>query len=78
MLGVTQPAISHYLHSKRGKAVIHMLKEDPQVMSLVEKLADLMYRGGPPSEIQRLTCEICLRVRASGKLSSLRKATQST
>lgn len=39
LLGVTQPAISNYLLSKRGKRGIRALKNDEKVMGILHKIA---------------------------------------
>jgi len=62
-LGVTQPAISYYLRSKRGKLAIERLKKDEQIMKLIEQLTDSIYHNRPQSELQRLLCEICTEIR---------------
>ncbi len=45
ILGVTQPAISNYLYSRRGSKGMIVLKNDPYIMSMLEKMAKcLVYR----------------------------------
>ncbi|RLF19151.1 MAG: hypothetical protein DRZ82_06710 [Thermoprotei archaeon] len=63
-LGVTQPAISYYLHSKRGRIAIEKLKSDAHIMKLIERLADLIYNNRPQDELQRSLCEICMEIRS--------------
>jgi len=68
-LGVTQPAISYYLNSKRGKIVIEKIRKNKEIMELIEKLAELVYQEEPPEEIQKVMCEICAKVKKSKGLT---------
>ncbi len=63
-LGVSQPAISYYLRSKRGKVAIGKLRKDEQIMRLIERLTDLVYKNYPPSDLQEVLCEICITIRS--------------
>ncbi len=64
-LGITQPAISYYMHSRRGKLAISILKNDPEVMKLIEKAADMIYEEKVDDEI---LCDICRTIRRNKKL----------
>ncbi len=70
-LGTSQPAVSYYVHSKRGRALVEALTRDEVTQGLIDRLADLVYRGRSPEELHLVLCEICRRVRASGMLAQL-------
>ncbi len=44
-LGVTQPAISHYLTGKRGSLGVKILRQDPVIMKGVERIAYCITRN---------------------------------
>jgi len=67
-LGITQLAISNYLHSKRGKAMQNLLRRDEEVMMLVGRLAKAIYKN--ESITQEMVCEICALVRIKIRGSS--------
>ncbi len=69
-LGVTQPAISYYLHSKRGRQALELLKKDERIMKLVKKLAELLHNNEEPSSLQMVICEICVYIRSSNDMFS--------
>ncbi|MCD6510950.1 MAG: helix-turn-helix domain-containing protein [Thermoprotei archaeon] len=69
-LGLTQPAISYYLRSKRGQpAVIEKLKSDQKVTGLIARLTDLVYRNATQEELQEVLCEICTYIRKGNILN---------
>lgn len=65
-LGVTQPAISYYFHSKRGRKAIEFLKSNKKIMELIEKAAEKIYNDiespGP------VLCDICIKIRKDPEL----------
>lgn len=63
-LGITQPAISYYLHSKRGKEVIDFLKKNKKVLSLVEEVADKIYGVKEPGDVHMSLCKLCMALRS--------------
>ncbi|RLE57318.1 MAG: hypothetical protein DRJ40_03130 [Thermoprotei archaeon] len=69
-LEVTQPAISYYLHSKRGKQALELLKSDERVMKLVKELAEHLRSNERSSTFQKFICEICVYIRSSDDLFS--------
>ena len=58
LLGTTQPAISHYLRSKRGVKVLDFIRGDEKLMEMVDELTSKRVKG---EEIKDLFCEICRR-----------------
>jgi len=58
LLGTTQPAISHYLRSKRGVKVLDFIRGDEKLMEMVDELTSKLVKG---EEIKDLFCEICRR-----------------
>ncbi len=58
LLGTTQPAISHYLRSKRGMKVLNFIRGDEELMKMIDELAGRLVRG---EAIKDLFCEICRR-----------------
>ncbi|MCD6410291.1 MAG: hypothetical protein J7L98_08205 [Candidatus Verstraetearchaeota archaeon] len=56
LLGTTQPAISHYLQSKRGMKVLRFIREDEELMKMIDELASKLVKG---EEIKDFFCEIC-------------------
>ncbi len=56
LLGTTQPAISHYLRSKRGMKVLRFIREDEELMKMIDELASKLVKG---EEIKDFFCEIC-------------------
>lgn len=73
LLGVSQPAISLYHRRMRGKAI--SLENNPDIIRLIERLADLLAEGSPSYEhfIPKF-CEICRITRAKGLLCEMHKA----
>lgn len=63
-LGITQPAISYYLHSKRGKEVIDFLKNNRKVLSLVEEVVDEIYSVKEPKDVHMSLCKLCTALRS--------------
>jgi len=63
-MGLTQAAISHYLRSKRGAKAYNILKQNGDVLSYIEKLAELIYQGkGTTKEAYEYVCKICEWIR---------------
>jgi len=67
-LGVTQPAISYYLRSKRGRIAVERLKKNEEIMKLVGKIVDIIHKGGAQEDLQKIICEICHKIRKEGLL----------
>ena len=65
-LGVTQPAISYYFHSKRGRKAIEFLKSNEKIMSLIEDAADKIYNNVEDPSI--VLCDICIKIRRNHEL----------
>lgn len=63
LLNVSQPAISHYLHMKRGSALFDTLRKDHEIMKIVDKIVAIIYKGEDIKVIQGHFCEICKVVR---------------
>jgi len=66
-LGISQPAISYYVHSKRGKTAISMLKDNEEVMKLIEKAAKDIYEGKNMNAALYL-CTICRIIQRNDEL----------
>ncbi len=65
-LGVTQPAISYYFHSKRGRRAIEFLRSNKEILSMVEEAADKIYiRREDPSDV---LCDLCMKIRENKAL----------
>lgn len=67
-LGITQPAISYYLHSKRGRQAIDFLKNNKKIMALVESIADKIYYEKDTEKIYEDFCNLCLTIRKDEEL----------
>ena len=73
LLGVSQPAISLYSRSIRGKAIDR--EDDDEIRRLVLRMAENLATG--PVEHRDLTlmyCEVCKAIRSKGLLCKLHKA----
>ncbi len=63
-MGLTQAAISHYLRSKRGAKAYNLIKNHNDILSNIEKLAELIYEGkGTAKEAYEYVCKICESIR---------------
>jgi len=60
-LGVTQPAISYYFHSKRGRKAIEFLRSNKKIMALIEDAAEKIYNDVETPE--NILCDICVKIR---------------
>ncbi len=65
-LGVSQPAISYYFHSKRGRRAIEFLRRNKKIMEYVEEAAEKIYYG--VCRPDKVICEICMRIRRDPEL----------
>jgi len=73
LLGVSQPAISHYYRQMRGKAI--NLENDRDVKVLIENLGASLARGNlSHKDFIPMFCEICRTIRAKGLMCKLHKA----
>jgi predicted transcriptional regulator len=71
-LGVSQPAISLYVKKIRGKAL--NIKEDQEIMKIIEELADALARGDlAHKDYIQIFCEICKKIRSKGLLCQIHK-----
>lgn len=72
LLGVSQPAISHYFRRRRGKAID--LDNERDIASLMENLAASLAKGNLPSkDFISMFCEICRTIRTKGLMCKLHK-----
>jgi len=69
-LGITQAAISQYIHSKRGlKSTIRFEEERGMIEKAVSEIAeDIAGSGKSVDEISESFCKLCLIVREKGKM----------
>lgn len=73
LLGVSQPAISLYYRSRRGKAID--LENDPSVKTLVAQTADSLVENRlSRTDLILMYCKICRTIRSKGLLCKLHKA----
>jgi predicted transcriptional regulator len=73
LLGVSQPAISLYYRSRRGKAID--LENDHSVKALVAQTADSLVENRLScTDLILMYCEICRKIRSKGLLCKLHKA----
>ncbi|MEM2854707.1 MAG: hypothetical protein QW398_03265 [Desulfurococcaceae archaeon] len=63
LLGLTQPAISYYLGSKRGAKAIKAIKGYRELMAHIESLAGEIAEG--KTDVGVAICEICRVIRGS-------------
>jgi hypothetical protein len=71
-LGVTQPAVSKYLHHKRGAAIrLSGIKEIDQATSEIAKMVSL--RKAQPMEVMGKIQEVCDYVRQNRYMCDLHK-----
>jgi predicted transcriptional regulator len=73
-LGTTQPAISQYLSSKRGRKGIPNYDDvAPMVQEAAAKAAkSVAKKGMSPQEFSDSFCELCRKLQEEGKLSVAR------
>ena len=72
LLGVSQPAISMYHRSLRGKALD--LENDVDIRRLVTKMALSLVKSNPSrKEMILMYCEICKVIRSKGLLCKLHR-----
>jgi predicted transcriptional regulator len=64
VLGVSQPAVSQYITSKRGEDTL--LGGIPDLREGVEDLARRLEEGLQPEERKRAICQLCVRSRLKG------------
>lgn len=73
LLGVSQPAISLYYRSRRGKAID--LENDQSVKTLVAQTADSLVENRlSRTDLILMYCKICRTIRSKGLLCKLHKA----
>ncbi len=62
-LGITQPAVSQYLHSKRGKKQLLPLSSSRKIETAAKKMAAKISKGNISSTyLAKMTCELCLQM----------------
>ncbi|WP_174449177.1 transcriptional regulator [Conexivisphaera calida] len=63
LLGITQPSISFYLSSKRGKW-IEMLENNPKISEMADQFAAALAQGNKSQEeLDALLCQLCTTFR---------------
>ena len=62
-LGITQPAISYYMHHKRGRKAIDVLKNNDKIRKLVEETVDKIYSETKQGVVRDLFCNLCMKIR---------------
>jgi len=71
LLGITQPSISFYLSSKRGKWM-EVLEENPRMRELADRFAMALAQGNlSPEEGEAYLCQACLAFRESPELRGI-------
>ena len=65
-LGLTQPAVSYYLRSKRGFGLVKRLENDAKINGLLDMLAEMIYKNEDTDKIRKTLCEICTEIRDRG------------
>jgi hypothetical protein len=63
MMGLTQPAVSHYIHLRRGSKMITKLLSEPEVKNAIYLLAKAINEGMEEDVIIDRYCEICKVIR---------------
>lgn len=59
LLGITQPSISFYLSSKRGKW-LEALEGNPKISELADRFAAALVQGNATQEeLDAMLCELC-------------------
>ncbi len=62
-LGITQPAVSQYLHSKRGKKGQLPISSSRKIEHAAKKMAGRISKGNiSPAYLARMTCKLCLEM----------------
>jgi predicted transcriptional regulator len=65
LLGITQPAVSHYLRKARGNALD--LEQDEEFSCLIREIAAMLYGRDASSQEMRLkVCSFCETIRGKG------------
>ena len=62
-LGITQPAISYYMHHKRGRKALDILKNNDKIRKLVEETVDKIYSETNQRAVRDLFCSLCMKIR---------------
>ena len=77
LLGVSQPAISHYFRRRRGKAID--LDNERDIADLIENLATFIVKDNlSPRDFILMFCEICRTIRTKGFMCKLHKTLDPT
>jgi len=65
-LGITQAAISQYIHQKRGRKTMLKLRKIPEVNQLVSTIASRLASSEEASldDLSKELCNLCGRIRA--------------
>ena len=64
MLGVTQALINYYLHGKRRKKEIELIKEVPEVREAATKLSKALAEK-KFNEVRVILCNLCTKLRSN-------------
>jgi len=71
LLGITQPSISFYLSSKRGKW-LEMLEDNPKVGEMADRVAAALAQGRlSQEEAEAFMCQVCMLTRESPELKEI-------
>ncbi len=63
LLGITQPTISFYLSSKRGRWM-ELLENNPKISELADAFAAALVQGGKSEEeLNAMICQLCMTFR---------------
>lgn len=69
-MGLTQPAVSQYLRSLRGKKVV-MIKADKAVYAMIKKSARTLAKSR--TQEPKVLCGICAKMRRTGLLCKIHR-----
>jgi len=73
-LGTSQPAISYYLYSKRGKKHLKQLEAIPAVQSVASKVAkEIVDEGLSPIDAISRFCKLCMELRTQDIVCKMHK-----
>ena len=61
-LGVSQPAISYYISSKRGYKLFTILENDEEIVEMCRRVAEQIIKGNRDT-VARYFCGLCFTVR---------------
>lgn len=62
-LGITQPAVSQYLHSRRGKRQQLPPASSHKIEDAAKKMAIRISKGNiSPAYLAKMTCKLCLEM----------------